>query len=135
MGMFTNFTPTNYSPDNRHRDCGYRDETDEIIIGATCTHMFQIPARWEGFIQSGTVIYNQGLEFKFAKAITDDMVKEYPGFTIITVKLSPEDTKKFKYSCLDTNCQLKIVDYNNEVLFDDVRKLRVLKPLEEESNK
>ena len=41
MGMFTNFSKTTH-PDNRFEFLP-KENVDEIIIGASCKHVFKIP--------------------------------------------------------------------------------------------
>ena len=74
MGMFTNFSKTTH-PDNRFEFLP-KEKVDEIIIGASCKHVFKIPFSYKSIVESGEVIYSQGVDTVFAIKITEDMIEK-----------------------------------------------------------
>ena len=132
MGMFTNFSKTTH-PDNRFEFLP-KEKVDEIIIGASCKHVFKIPFAYNSIVESGVVIYSQGVNTSFAIEITEDMIKEKKGYdeSVIVVKLPVSKTLLFSEDKAgnSTKCQLKLLLKTGETSYDKPYKLKVFKPLD-----
>ena len=129
MGMFTNFSKTT-RPDNRFEFLP-KEKVDEIIIGASCKHVFKIPFAYSSIVESGVAIYSQGVDTSFAIKITKDMVPEDYDERVIIVKLPASKTLLFSEDKAgnSTKCQLKLLLKTGETFYDKPYKLRVFKPL------
>ena len=132
MGMFTNFSKTTH-PDNRFEFL-QKEKVDEIIIGASCKHVFKIPFAYSSIVESGKVIYSQGVNTSFTIEITEDMIKEKEGYdeSVIVVKLPVIKTLLFSEDRAgnSTKCQLKLLLKTGETSYDKPYKLKVFKPLD-----
>ena len=132
MGMFTNFSKTTH-PDNRFEFLP-KEKVDEIIIGASCKHVFKIPFSYNSIVKSGEVIYSQGVNTSFAIKITEDMIKEKEDYdeSVIMVKLPESETLLFSEDKAgnSTKCQLKLLLKTGETSYDKPYKLKVFKPLD-----
>ena len=129
MGMFTNFSKTTH-PDNRFEFLP-KEKVDEIIIGASCKHVFKIPFSYNSIVESGVVIYSQGVDTSFAIEITEDMIEKSCDERVIIVKLPVSKTLLFSEDKAgnSTKCQLKLILKTGETSYDKPYKLRVFKPL------
>lgn len=132
MGMFTNFSKTT-RPDNRFEFLP-KEKVDEIIIGASCKHVFKIPFSYTSIVESGVVIYSQGVDTIFAIEITKDMIKEKECYdeSVIVVKLPAPTTLLFSEDKAgnSTKCQLKLLLKTGDTFYDKPYKLKVFKPLD-----
>lgn len=130
MGMFTNFSKTTH-PDNRFRFLS-KEKVDEIIIGASCKHVFKIPFSYKSIVESGVIIYSQGVAISFAIEITKDMVHEDCNESVIIVKLPVSKTLLFSEDKAgnSTKCQLKLLLKTGETSYDKPYRLKVFKPLD-----
>ena len=130
MGMFTNFSKTTH-PDNRFEFLP-KEKVDEIIIGASCKHVFKIPFAYSSIVESGVAIYSQGVDTSFAIEITKDMVHEDYDESVIIVKLPVSKTLLFSEDKAgnSTKCQLKLLLKTGETSYDKPYKLKVFKPLD-----
>ena len=130
MGMFTNFSKTT-RPDNRFEFLP-KEKVDEIIIGASCKHVFKIPFSYTSIVESGVVIYSQGVDTSFAIEITKDMVHEDYDESVIMVKLPVSKTLLFSEDKAgnSTKCQLKLLLKTGETSYDKPYRLKVFKPLD-----
>ena len=132
MGMFTNFSKTTH-PDNRFEFLP-KEKVDEIIIGASCKHVFKIPFSYTSIVESGVVIYSQGVNTNFTIEITEDMIKEKEDYdeSVIIVKLPVSKTLLFSEDKAgnSTKCQLRLLLKTGETSYDKPYKLRVFKPLD-----
>lgn len=128
--MFTNFSKTTH-PDNRFEFLP-KEKVDEIIIGASCKHVFKIPFSYNSIVESGVVIYSQGVDTIFAIEITKDMVHEDYDESVIVVKLLANKTLLFSEDKAgnSTKCQLKLLLKTGEISYDKPYKLKVFKPLD-----
>ena len=131
MGMFTNFSKTT-RPDNRFEFLP-KEKVDEIIIGASCKHVFKIPFSYNSIVESGVVIYSQGVDTSFAIEITEDMIEEGCDERVIIVKLPVSKTLLFSEDKAgnSTKCQLKLLLKTDETYYDKPYRLKVFKPLED----
>lgn len=133
MTILDNFTDTHNS-DNRFEFIN-DDNTDIIVPGANCEHVFELPFSYKGNIDGCFVIYKQGLEVihthfvNYYRDVTDYEVDENPR-CIIRVKLDTEITSKFKSTLLDTFAQLKFSTSDGELLYGDIHHIWVKKPLD-----
>ena len=130
MGMFTNFSKTT-RPDNRFEFLP-KEKVDEIIIGASCKHVFKIPFSYTSIVESGVVIYSQAEDTSFAIEITKDMVHEDYDESVIMVKLPVSKTLLFSEDKAgnSTKCQLKLLLKTGETSYDKPYRLKVFKPLD-----
>ena len=130
MGMFTNFSKTTH-PDNRFEFLP-KEKIDEIIIGASCKHVFKIPFSYTSIVESGKVIYSQGVNTNFTIEITEDMIKECCDESVIMVKLPVSKTLLFSEDKAgnSTKCQLKLLLKTGETSYDKPYRLKVFKPLD-----
>lgn len=130
MGMFTNFQKTS-RPDNRFEFLP-KEKVDEIIIGASCKHVFKVPFAYRSIVESGVIIYSQGVDTGFSIEITKDMVYEDYDESVIMVKLPVSKTLLFSEDKAGntTKCQLKLYLKTGETSYDKPYKLKVFKPLD-----
>ena len=130
MGMFTNFSKTTH-PDNRFEFLP-KEKVDEIIIGASCKHVFKIPFSYNSIVKSGKVIYSQGVNTSFAIEITEDMIEKGCDERVIIVKLPVSKTRLFSEDKAgnSTKCQLKLLLKTGETSYDKPYRLKVFKPLD-----
>ena len=130
MGMFTNFSKTT-RPDNRFEFLP-KEKVDEIIIGASCKHVFKIPFSYNSIVESGVVIYSQGVNTSFAIEITEDMIEKGCDERVIIVKLPVSKTLLFSEDKAgnSTKCQLKLLLKTGETSYDKPYRLKVFKPLD-----
>lgn len=112
--MLDNFTETILS-DNR--PIMIEEYKDTITRGATCTHIFNLPFPFAGYVQDLVVIYKQGLEIVLIKDFSDCEVEENADGSIVTIILSPVDTLKFENNLLTIQVQLKIATLSNETFY------------------
>ena len=142
MGMFDNFTPTEIS--YNLPDFKYIDDTSDIIIGATNTHVFKQPFLFNEFIHKFDVIYKQGLTEVLTKTY-DMQSNEYrediiicecdkPGNTIVKVILSPDESLLFKNSVLECQVQLKFYLLDDSILYSDCYDINVKSPLDDKNS-
>ena len=130
MGVLDNFIETTNS-DNRFEFCN-QDRTEEIIIGGDVTHVYELPFIYSSIIESGSIIYQQGLERKWSFTIADNMIIENPaeGVSYIRLHLNPEITGQFKKTILTTYSQVKLRTVTGEIIFDKPHKIIVRNTLE-----
>ena len=146
MSMFDRFTPTIISY-NSGPEFDYIDNTSDIIIGSTTTHVFKQPFLISQFASSFDVIYKQGIlttlvkHFDFRENDKDEFglierdgfqiyENDEKDFTIIKLKLTEEESYLFKNNCLECQVQLKFYMYDNEILYSDVCDIYVKNPLD-----
>lgn len=132
MKILDNFRET-FNSDNRARFMSV-DHTDELIIGGSCTHIFEFPFSYSHYVKSCSIVYKQGLNIVLDIPITPEMVKESLSgmFSSIIVKLTPLQTQLFNNTILDTFCQARLINIEDEVLFDEPHYLKIIAPLKEE---
>ena len=117
------------STPNDWRFVRHTDDIDDIVIGADCSHVFELPFVYEEVVADARAIYAQGLETLFVVPVTQDMVEELGGRSAIRIRLPASLTEAFDANLLDAYCQLEITTLDGETHYDKMRKLRVLKPL------
>lgn len=143
MSIFDNFTET-INSDNRFKNWQECDDEDELIIGASCNHVFKVPFLFTGqsaYARDCRIFYSQGLNVVLEKGLEDcevtpetitrpDQTTYYTGCSIISLDLTPFDTAYFKDTVLDSWVQLKIYTVNDELLYNEKRKIKVIPTLE-----
>lgn len=131
MGMFTNFNCSS-TPDNRY-DFLPVERVDEIIIGATCKHVFKLPFKYSTAVASGVIIYAQSSsDTNIVITITSDMIVEDTCDSIVNVVLSKDQTKLFREDTLGacTKCQIKLVLNDSSTGYSNQYQLKVYEPLD-----
>lgn len=129
MSKLDKFQPTTYS-DNRFKTLDL-DKIDDIIIGASCTHIFHLGFRYSEYVKSSKIIYKQGFETVLVKYPKDYKLEETPnGHTFLTVVLTPEETLKFRQTLLSTKVQMQVVNVDGETLYNIATNLLVRAPLD-----
>lgn len=127
--MLENFTPT-INSDNRIQIVE-EDIPDELIIGGTCTYVFNVPFVYSSYVKQLEFNFKQGLTIILTKTAADCKVTELSdGTSSLILVLSADETSLFKQNYLDTYVQLKILNNKNEVIYDVPSKLVIHKPLD-----
>lgn len=126
--MLENYTTTENS-NNRFRFLE-SDPKDEIVIGGTCMHVFVLPFVYSSVATRCKIIYNQGIETVLEKSDQDCEIIEDRFCTKLLLKLQPLETLKFKFCCLETAVQIKVVSNQNEILYTEKNSLCVKNPLD-----
>jgi len=131
--MFENFEPKG-TPDNRFVYLE-TEEQDDIIIGASCKHVFIIPKVYASdTIQDIVIFYRQGLYTLIEKHKDNDDVIITPindECAKVEIELKPWDTVLFRKNGLDTFVQLKIVVSDEDISYTKPRKLIIRQPLDQ----
>lgn len=128
MSLLEEFKETHNS-DNRHHSLCI-DEEDEIIVGGSCTHVFILPFKYSNYVVNSKIMYKQGLFTVLEKYPSEYKLEEKSnGTTVLSLRLSPEDTKKFNRPILKTYVQMKIETANNETLYNKLNKIKVIVPV------
>lgn len=137
MGMFDNFTPTEISCNRPTYH--YDDDTAELVIGATNTHLFNAPFLLSEYCKSFDIIYRQGLtvvitkHYDFSENMGEDIeVNECDDkdFSIVKVIISSEESKLFKNSVLECQAQMKLYMQDDTILYSDSYDINVKSPLD-----
>ena len=127
--MLLNFKPTT-NPDNRFTQLScWGDCFDEIIIGATCKHVFYLPFNAKGYITKIQLKYQQGLTVVLALDISQQQVIQTDNGTVIEVLLNEEQTKLFKRSFLNTTAQLSFETIDGKKFYSDEYQICVKQPI------
>ena len=144
MSIISDFIPTDNIPDNRFMEIKM-PKIDDIVIGADCTQVFNLPFVFSEYVDSVAVLYKQGLELllvketcnncsfsecPFGKCINDFDVTEHETWSTLEVHLSPTETASFDKNCLDTHVQLKITTKNGNIVYGMPYKLNIRCPLD-----
>lgn len=140
MGMFDNFTETEISCNRPSYH--YNDDTADLIIGATNTHLFNAPFLLSEYCTSFDIIYRQGLTVVITKhydfrenSINEDIevnecdTKE---FSIVKVNLTPDESRLFKNSVLECQAQMKLYLIDDTIQYSDSYDINVKSPLDNE---
>lgn len=124
VDMFRNYPqPDDYKPNNYPR-CKCCKKL-EIMAGETAIHSFDIPFNVEDDCSLVEVIYKLGLEpvvIKNNMYYLDIWVGD-DGKSIITCKLSPEETLLFKNTTLDAHVQLKFYMNDGSIVYSEIYKV------------
>lgn len=130
-----NFTVTENS-DNRCKKLKLREPLF-IVIGGTSIQRIRVPFLYSEYAKSIQVLYKQGLTSinvggEDGLFVTADNVKEdiEHHCSVITVTLTPSQTRMFKDTLLDTYVQLKIETKEGGIVYDIPRYVYVKAPLD-----
>lgn len=130
-----NFTETENS-DNRCKKLKLREPLF-IVIGGTSIQRIRVPFLYSEYAKSIQVLYKQGLTSinvggEGGLFVTADNVKEdiEHHCSVITVTLTPSQTRMFKDTLLDTYVQLKIETKEGAIVYDIPRYVYVKAPLD-----
>ena len=123
--MFRNYPqPDDYKPNNYPR-CKCCKKL-EIMTGETSIHSFDIPFNVEEVCTIVEVIYKLGIEPVIIKNnYYLEFIAEPDGTSIVTCKLTPEETLLFKNTALDTHVQLKFYMKNGSIAYSEIYKVFV----------
>lgn len=135
------FTETEISDNRVGHSCDFR--SDEIIIGATSTNIFNLWFNFYDYIDQSSesskdtyckIIYKQGFDIILDLDYRDPevTVETFGDLSSITVVLTPEQTSLFKDTILDTFVQLKFLDIEGMTQYTKPMKLKVIKPIDQE---
>jgi len=120
------------NPDNRRKPLDINIE--DIIVGGTTIHTFEIPLNIITDVLSLDILYGYGIDVVIDKTLNDYPSVSYTvkdGVTSLKCVLSPEDTIKFKDWYRDATVQLKFVMFDGGTTdYSDIYYLRVLKTLD-----
>ena len=105
------------------------EDIDEIVIGGSATHTFELPFNYDKVVKSATITYKQGLEVKLSIPVTKKMVVTIGNKSVIYVYLPPVYTETFDDTILDTYCQLEVIQFDGKILYDEQHKIKVVKPI------
>lgn len=126
VNMFRHYPqPDDYKPDNypKHR----RYKKLEIMAGETAIHSFDIPFNVEDDCTMVEVIYKLGIEpvvIKNNMFYLDILVND-DDTSVVTCKLTPDDTLLFKNTALDTHVQLKFYMNDGSIVYSEIYKVFV----------
>lgn len=114
--MFDNFPqPEGYIPDNRHK-CLHIFKLD-IMAGESATHTFEVPFNVTDNCDSVEVIYKLGVNVILTKVVNQEDINDDDN--IVSVKLTPDETKLFANTYLDALVQLKFLIKDGSTLYKD----------------
>jgi len=121
------------NPDNRIKLLE-EERPYEIVIGADCTHVFELDFLYSALVETAEILYRQGLtntivfsSYSQNVSIIEDSAS---GNSYITVHLTPVDTKLFRDSILNTFTQLKLTLKDNSTIYTDKQKVIIKKPIQ-----
>ncbi len=130
MGMFDNYQHIDYIPDNECRFL-WKKPKEAIVVGGTCSHVFEVPVRFAEDNPTITIIYNQLDRVTLTKSPSNtDTDKRH---LFVHCELNEEETKLFGGTLLDTEVQLKFVyPETGTILYSSKYKLEVISTLKED---
>ena len=116
--------PEDYIPNNYPRHCC--KPPLEIMAGETTSHSFDVPFNLANECFNVEVIYQLGVEPVIIKGIPDiEIIVIENDNSIVTCKLSPEETILFKNTLLDTHVQLKFYLNDGSIVYSEIYKVFV----------
>lgn len=128
------FTET-VNPDNRFNFLK-EESCQELIIGADCTHTFEFDFICSDVIASFEILYKQGLEttFTFLSSSINVIITEnrIANKSYISLKLTPDETSRFRKTNLDTFVQIKFITKTGAVFFDNKQKVIIKEPIKQQ---
>lgn len=129
--MFKNYPqPEDYIPNNMHT-CHPQFKID-IMTGETASHSFEVPFDVEASCLNYYVMYKLGIELIIEKDKNHLEVNKTNCGSIITCRLSSEETSKFAHTCLSTKVQLRFMMANGEILYSEIYNVGVTSSLSSE---
>lgn len=128
--MFKNYPqPDDYTPNNRP-ECVEPFRID-IMTGETAIHTFEIPFNVDEDCSNVEVIYKLGISPKIIKNKDAlEVTIDEDNNSIITCKLSPNETKLFENTSLDAQVQVKFYMNDESIVFSEVYKVYITDSLE-----
>lgn len=130
--MFDNYPqPEGYIPNNRPR-CRI-PHTIDIMAGETAEHSFEVPFNVDESCDSFEVIYKLGINPIIIKnqSHLEKVITEH-GTTLITCKLSSDETSMFGDTLLSAKVQLKFYMKNNTISYSEIYKVNLRDSLDED---
>lgn len=119
--MFDNYPqPSDYIPTNM--DCKSPPKFITIMAGETTVHSFEIPFNIEEEMLDYNIIYRLGSSNVIIKTKEEIEVIPYDedlGFSILTSKLSADETAIFANTFLSCEIQIKLVLSDGSTIFTD----------------
>lgn len=130
MNMFDNYpAPADYIPDNRPK-C-IKPFCLDIMSGETAIHTFEVPFNVNESCEVLEVIYKLGIKPIIIKNHKDlEIIETECGKSIVTCKLSPEETELFANTVLSAKVQLKFYMSNNTVSYSEEYKIKLMTSLD-----
>lgn len=132
MSMFKNYPqPEDYIPDNRPK-C-HKPFRLDIMAGETATHTFEIPFNVVESCSNVEVIYKLGLKDIITKSVNlsgEDVVETECNHSIITCRLSEEETKLFANTLLDAKVQLKFYMIDDSIAYSEIYNIILVDSLD-----
>lgn len=130
MGMLDNYKDVESLPlpDNERKWLRCKP-LDTIIVGGTCTHIFEVPIKFNEDLLKVTICYKQEARLILVKDPTELTTSDESLF--IKCDMTTDETVLFGNTLLDTEVQLKF-EYADKVLFSNIYKVKVINTLEED---
>lgn len=134
MSMFTNYDnqESGYIPDNRVEflvvDSEYQDT---IVVGGTCSHMFEVSFDVSTLVKSLTVYYKENLKIILTKSLADvTITKVSENDNYINITLTPEESLLFGgIQRREAFIQIEFNLKDGTILFSNIFKLKILNTL------
>lgn len=122
--MFKNYPqPDDYIPNNRPK-CRKPFKLD-IMVGETSVQSFDVPFDVEEDCIDWEIIYKLGLEVVLIKSKeTIEIIKDEDN-TILSCVISPEETKLFNSTILDTLVQIKFTMKDGNIIYSEIYKIKI----------
>ena len=121
--------PADEIPDNRPKEI-LKQNLHLIVAGGTSFNYFEVLFPYdEEAVRDITIIYKQLEKVTLVK--TPTYIEKRPNSFIAVVTLSPEESMLFGNSLLDTEAQVRIVSYNDDLIYTDKFKMNVVDTLQE----
>lgn len=132
MSMFDRYPqPADYIPDNRPKCC--KPFKLDIMAGETAEHSFEIPFNVEESCSLVAVIYKLGLTDVLIKTSSELEIQETEqGNSIITCKLSEEETSIFANTLLDARVQIKFYMVNDTIAYSEIYNVGLMTALDKD---
>jgi hypothetical protein len=118
-----------YIPCNRPKPIKHSDLV--IMTGETTMHSFEFPFGIDQYVSDIEVIYKLGINVVLIKHLNDIAIDiDKYDYSLITVTLSPEETKLFKDTVLTTKVQLKLRLVDESIMYTRAYKVKVFDSLD-----
>lgn len=121
MEMFDNYPQTEV-PNNRCK-CFPEFHLD-IMTGETASHTFEIPFNVKTDCLKCEVLYKLGIKLILQKSEGLEILETDKG-SVVTCKLSAQETALFGHTCLDAKVQLRFTMNNGAILYSDIYNVSV----------
>lgn len=125
--MFKNYPQSeDYVPYNRPRPLP--DKKIEIMTGESTIHTFEIPFNVIENTYNFQIIYKLGLKDVLIKSsdLGEVDIKILPsGKSIVSCAISAEESKLFRYTCLNTFVQIKFIMIDRSIKMSEIYKVTI----------